>query len=74
MKRKENKLSIKVKCKATKLIYQNGDFYIYAMSPITPYPKEIEIGEYFTFTCKGNGLSWIGINKEYEIEEGRRTR
>lgn len=61
-------MSIKVKCKATKLIYQNGDFYIYAMSPITPYPKEIEIGEYFTFTCKGNGLSWIGINKEYEIE------
>lgn len=61
-------MSIRVKCKATKLIYQNGDFYIYAMSPITPYPKEIEMGEYFTFTCKGNGLSWISINKEYEIE------
>ena len=61
-------MSIRVKCKATKLIYQNGDFYIYAMSPITPYPKEIEIGEYFTFTCKGNGLSWISMNREYEIE------
>lgn len=61
-------MSIRLKCKATKLIYQNGDFYIYAMSPITPYPKELEMGEYFTFTCKGDGLSWISLNKEYEIE------
>lgn len=61
-------MGIRLKCKATRLIYQNGDFYIYAMSPITPYPKEIELSEYFTFVCKGEGLSWIGINKDYEIE------
>lgn len=61
-------MSIQLKCKATKLIHQDGDFYIYGMSPIHPYPKELQLSEYFTFTCKGYGLSWISLNREYEIE------
>jgi len=58
---------MKVKAKAIKKVFQNGDFYIFGMSPITPYPKELKLNKYFSFTVKGD-LSFITEGKEYELE------
>lgn len=59
--------TIKVKAKATRKVFQNGDFYIYGMSPITPYPTELKLNKYMSFTIKGD-LSYITEGKEYELE------
>lgn len=60
-------MSFKVKAKATKKVFQNGDFYIYGMSPLPPYPEDLKINKYFSFTLKGD-LSYITEGKEYELE------
>lgn len=59
-----------VKCKVTKKVFNNGDFYIFGCSPIQPFPKELKLNKYFSFTIKGE-LSWITEGKEYtfDIEE-----
>lgn len=58
---------MKVKAKATKKVFQNGDFYIFGMSPIVPYPNDLKLNKYFSFTIKGD-LSFISEGKEYELE------
>lgn len=59
--------TITVKAKATKKVYNNGDFYIYGMSPIPPYNSNLKLNKYFSFTIKGE-LGFITEGKEYTIE------
>ena len=59
--------TIKVKAKATKKVYNNGDFYIFGMSPIPPYNPNLKLNKYFSFTIKGE-LGFITEGKEYTLE------
>lgn len=58
---------MRVKCKAIKEMFKNGDFRIIAFNPITPYPSELALSKYFSFTCCGE-IPYIIIDKEYELE------
>ena len=60
-------MSIKVKCKAVKEMFKNGEYRIIAFEPITPYPKELSLSKYFSFTCCGE-YPYIIIDKTYELE------
>ena len=60
-------MSIKVKCKAIKEMFKNGEYRIIAFDPITPYPSELSLSKYFSFTCCGE-YPYIIIDKTYELE------
>lgn len=58
---------MRVKCKAVKEMFKNGEYRIIAFEPITPYPKELSLSKYFSFTCCGE-YPYIIIDKTYELE------
>lgn len=58
---------MRVKCKAIKEMFKNGDYRIIAFDPITPYPVELSLSKYFSFTCCGE-YPYIVIDKTYELE------
>lgn len=60
-------MSIVVKCKAIREMFKNGDFRIIAFEPFTPFPEELKLSEYFTFSVKGE-IPYISIGKEYDLE------
>lgn len=60
-------MGLRVKCKVTKKIFNNGDFYIYGCSPIPPFPNSLKLNNYFNFSIKGD-LSYITEGKEYELD------
>lgn len=60
-------MSIVVKCKAIREMFKNGDFKIIAFEPFTPFPEELKLSEYFTFSVKGE-IPYITIGKEYDLE------
>jgi len=56
-----------VKARAEKEIYKNEDFRIISFSPLQTY-DELELTEYFNFSCKGKDIPYITIGKSYDIE------
>lgn len=60
-------MSITLKAKAVKELFARDDFYIISMSPITPYPKELKINQYFSFTVKGSGIGYLQVGQTYEL-------
>ena len=59
---------IKVKAKATRKVYGNGEYFIYGMSPYPPIDPNLKIHPtYQNFTIKGE-LGFITEGKDYVLE------
>lgn len=58
--------TLKVKARAIKETYANGDYRIFSWSPLQVY-EDIQLSPYMTFSTKGN-TPFINEGKEYTIE------
>lgn len=58
--------TIKVKAKAIKETFANGDYRIFSWSPLQVY-EDIQLSPYMTFSTKGE-TPYITEGKEYELE------
>lgn len=66
-------MSFLVKCKITREIFKNNGYYILACVPYHPYNEELELNNYGNFTICGE-LSFLDVNKEYELEIEAKSR
>lgn len=60
---------MKLKARPTKEMFYSSDsgFRILSFSPVHPYPQDLELSPYGTFTVKGNNIGYFEIGKTYEI-------